>query len=199
MRHILFRTVIFVVIMLLLSTGCSSLFGNPRAQANDHLKEANEAIEEHNQLFEEARSVYDNTKKSVEAGESTTLTEGTTSVEGTTEEGERFVQAQETMQEARDTLAEAREPLSDVQDLNVESEIQDYASSLSNAVDSRLAAEDREIEYYKILEQDPTLSENRQEALDLLAKAGDSYKESENAYARAQEIADANPDLLKKG
>lgn len=184
---------IFVVITLPLSTGCSSLFGNPRAQANEHLKEANEAIEEHNQLFEEARSVYDNTKKSVEAGESTT------SVEVTTEEGERFAQAQESMQEARDTLAGAREPLSDVQNLDVESEIRDYASSLSNAVDSRLTAEDREIEYYKILEQDPTLSENRQEALDLLAKAGDSYKESENAYARAQEIADANPDLLKKG
>ena len=193
MRHILFRTVIFVVITLPLSTGCSSLFGNPRAQANEHLKEANEVIEEHNQLFEEARSVYDNTKKSVEAGESTT------SVEVTTEEGERFAQAQESMQEARDTLAGAREPLSDVQNLDVESEIRDYASSLSNAVDSRLTAEDREIEYYKILEQDPTLSENRQEALDLLAKAGDSYKESENAYARAQEIADANPDLLKKG
>lgn len=193
MIRILFRPVLFVVITLSLSlpAGCSGLFGGPSEQANDRLGEANEAIEEHNRLFEEARDTYEEAREAVESGEST-------SAEATSEETERFAEVRSTMQEARSELAEAREPLSEVQDLDVEPEIKEYAGLLLESVDARLAAEDGEIQYYEILEQDPTLTENREEALDLLAEAGESYQEADEAYGRAQRLAESNPELLKE-
>jgi hypothetical protein len=100
------------------------------------------------------------------------------------------------MQEARDTLEEARDPLSEVQNLEVEAEVQDYAGLLSEAIEAQLAAESREIDFYEILEQDPTLADNRAEAEDTLTEVDDGYQEAEDAYARAQEIAAANPELL---
>jgi hypothetical protein len=178
-----------IILLLSLSIGCSSLFKAPREQANDSIAEANEAIEEHNQLFEEARATYDEAKEAVE--------ENTTG-EASPEEEERITETRTTMQEARSRLAEARGPLSGVQDLDVEPEIKEYAGFLSEAIDAQLVAEDREIDFYELLEQDPILSENREEALEILAEVGDGYEEAENAYRRAQELADANPELLRE-
>ena len=156
MARILVRPVFAVVITLslALSAGCSGISGDPYDQANGYVADANEAIEEHNQLFEEARGTYEEARESVEAGE-------TTSAEATTQEVERITQAREGMEEARDTLEEAREPLSEVQDLEVEAQIQEYAGLLSEAIDAQLAAESREIDFYELLEQDPTLADNR--------------------------------------
>jgi hypothetical protein len=191
MARILVRPVLPVVITLslALSAGCSGVLGTPYDRANGYVADANEAIDEHNRLFEEARATYEGAKDSVETGETTTQ-------EATSQEIGRFTQARTTMQEARDTLEEAREPLSEVQDLEVEAEIQEYAGLLSEAIDAQLAAENREINFYEILEQDPTLADNRQEAEDLLTEVDDGYAEAEDAYNRAQELADANPELL---
>ena len=188
MACVVVRLVLFVVIALSVSllTGCSDLSGNQREQANDYVADANKAIEEHNRLFEEARGTYTEVKEAVEAG-------GTAS-----KEVGRATQTRETMQEARGKLEEAREPLSNVQDLNVDPELKEYAGLLSDALDTQLAAEVKEIEFYEILEQDPALSENRNEAQDALADASDGYKKAKEGYGRAQELADANPELLKK-
>ena len=193
MTRILFRPVLFVVIALslLLSAGCSGLFGDSSEEANGRLGEANEAIQEHNRLFEEARNSYEEAKEAVESGERT-------SGEATSEETERFAEARSTMQEARSELESAREPLSEVQNLDVEPEIKEYAGLLLESIDARLVGEDREIQYYEILEQDPTLAESREEALDLLAEAGESYQEADDTYGRAQELAEANPELLRE-
>ena len=172
--------------------GCSGISLDPYDQANRNVADANEAIEEHNQLFADARSTYEEARGSVEAGE-------TTSAEATTQEVERIAQAREDMQEARTTLEEAREPLSEVQDLAVEAQIQEYAGLLSEAIDAQLAAESREIDFYELLEQDPTLADNREEAEGILTEVGDGYEEAENAYERAREVANANPELLPEG
>ncbi len=186
--HVLVRPVLFVAITLSLPliAGCSSLSSSPREQANDYVVEANQAINEHNRLFEEARGAYTEAREAVEAG-------------GDVSEGEeRITRTRKTMQEARGRLEEAREPLSELQDLNVDPEIKEYARLLLNAVDAQLAAEAGEIEFYEILEQDPVLSENREEALDILSEVDDGYEEAEDAYGRARELADANPELLEE-
>ncbi len=175
-----------ITLSLPLLAGCSGLFGSPREQANDYVGEANQAINEHNRLFEEARSTYTEAKETVEAGED--VSEGE----------ERIARTRETMQEARGRLEEAREPLSELYDLDGDPEIKEYAGLLLNAVDAQLAAEAGEIEFYEILEQDPVLSENREEALHILSEVDDGYEEAEDAYERARELADANPELLKE-
>lgn len=191
MARILVRPVLTVVITLSLAllAGCSGVLADPYDQANVLVADANEAIEEHNQLFEEARGTYEEAKESVESGE-------TASGEATTQEVERLAQARENMQEARDTLQEAREPLSEVQDLEVEAEVQEYATLLSEAIEAQLAGEGGEIGFYELLERDPTLADNREQAEELLTEIGDRYEEAEDAYGRAQELADANPELL---
>jgi tetratricopeptide (TPR) repeat protein len=186
MARILVRPALLVVITLslALSTGCAGLLGGPYDQANGLVDEANEAIEEHNRLFEEARFAYEEAREAVEAGEDAS------------EEAERIAQARETMQEARDELEGAREPLSEVQELDVEPEIGEYARFLSEAVDAQISAEGREVDFYELLEQDPTLEDSRTEAEIILSEVDDGYEEAEEAYERAQEIANANPELL---
>jgi tetratricopeptide (TPR) repeat protein len=100
------------------------------------------------------------------------------------------------MQEARDKLEEALEPLLEVQELDVEREIGEYARALSEAVDAQISAEDREIDFYKLLEQDPTLEDSRAEAENIFSEVDDEYKVAKEAYERAQELANANPELL---
>ncbi len=195
--RILIRPVLLVVITLSLSlaAGCSGLSGDPYEQANDYVAEANEAIEEHNRLFEEARGTYEEAKAAVESGGSSSesSSEKTTVQE---EDIEEIVQARETMQEARDTLDGAREPLSEVQDLDVEEEITQYAVLLAEGVDAQIAAEYREISFYETLEQDPTLEDTREDAEEILTEVGDGYEEAQNSYDRARELAEANPNLL---
>ena len=189
MARILVRPVLAVVITLSLVplVGCSGVFGDPYGEANGHIADANEAIEEHNQRFEEARSAYEEAKESVESGEDTA------------QEEERMAQARENMQEARDTLGEAREQLSEVQELEVQAEVQEYAAILSEAIDAQLAGEGGELAFYELLERDPTLADNREQAEELLTEVGDRYEEARNAYARARELADANLELLPEG
>jgi hypothetical protein len=188
MARILVRPALLAVITLslLLSAGCSGPFGGPYGQANGLVDEANEAIGEHNRLFKEARGAYEEAKQAVEAGEDASG------------EAERFAQARETMQEARSELEGAREPLSEMQELDIEPEIREYARSLSEAVDAQIAAENREIDFYELLEQDPTLEDSREEAEGLLSEVDEGYEEAEEAYGRAQEIAAANPELLRE-
>jgi predicted RNase H-like HicB family nuclease len=102
------------------------------------------------------------------------------------------------MEEAQDTLEEAREPLSELQDLDVDEEIIQYSVLLSESVSAQLSAENREIEFYGLLEQDPTLADTREEAVELLAEVGDGYEEARSSYDRAQELAAANPDLIQE-
>jgi tetratricopeptide (TPR) repeat protein len=189
MVRILVRPVLTVVIMLSLAplAGCSGAVGDPYGQVNEHIADANEAIEEHNQRFEEARSAYEEAKESVESGEDTA------------QEEERMAQARENMQKARDTLGEARGQLSEVQDLEVEAEVKEYAEILSEAIDAQLAGEGGEIGFYELLERDPTLEDNRERAEEILTEVDDRYEEARNAYDRARELADANPDLLPEG
>ncbi|CAA9463307.1 MAG: hypothetical protein AVDCRST_MAG28-3693 [uncultured Rubrobacteraceae bacterium] len=193
MMRILVRPVLLVVITLALSfaTGCSGLSGDPYEQANDYVVEANETIQEHNRLFEEARGTYEEARAAVESG-------GSSSDDDTIQEEdiEEIAQARETMQEARDTLDGAREPLSEIQDLNVEEEITQYAVLLAEGVDAQIAAENREITFYETLEQDLTLEDNREDTEEILTEIGDGYKEAQNSYDRARELAEANPNLL---
>jgi TolA-binding protein len=126
-------------------------------------------------------------KESVESGEDTA------------QEEERMAQARENMQKARDTLGEARGQLSEVQDLEVEAEVKEYAEILSEAIDAQLAGEGGEIGFYELLERDPTLEDNRERAKEILTEVDDRYEEARNAYDRARELADANPDLLPEG
>ena len=194
MARILVRPIFTVVIALslALSVGCSGVFGDSYDQANRHVADANEAIEEHNQRFEEARGAYEEAKESVESGE-------VGSDEANAQDTERIAQAQENMQEARDTLEEAREQLSEVQDLEVEAEVQEYAVLLSEAIDTQLAGEGGEIGFYELLERDPTLADNRKQAEEILTEVDDRYEEARNAYDRARELADANPEFLPEG
>ncbi|HZY56350.1 MAG TPA: hypothetical protein VFE09_00975, partial [Rubrobacteraceae bacterium] len=187
MAHILVRQVHFVVMALLLLfllTGCSSLFQDPLAQANDSVAEANEAIAEHNALFKEARNLYEEGKEAVETEEESS------------ERAERMAQARKLMQDARDNLEEAREPLAGVENLEVDPEVKEYAQLLTDALDAQLAAEAREIELYEISESDPEFDNNRDRAEDLLTKIGEGYQRATGSYSRAHEFADANPDLF---
>ena len=82
--------------------------------------------------------------------------------------------------------------------LDVELEIEEYARSLSEAVNAQISAEGHEIDFYELLEQDSTLENGRTEAEDILSEVDEGYEEAEEAYERAQEIADANPELLRE-
>jgi hypothetical protein len=197
MAHILVRTILLIVITLssFLAAGCSGLFGDPYDQANYYVDEANKAIEEHNRLFEEARGTYEKAKESVESTEASSKGN---SRETTVQQAENITQARETMEGARDALDEAREPLSEVQDLDVEEEIIQYSMLLSESVNAQIRAENREIDFYALLEEDPTLSDDRKEAEDRLTEVGDGYKEADDDYNRAQDLAAANPDLLQE-
>jgi hypothetical protein len=189
MMPILVRLVLFVVITLSLSlllAGCSGGSSDSLEQANESVVEANEAINEHNDLFDGARNLYEEAREAIEDGEEPS------------EEAERVTQARETMQEARDNLEEARDSLTTVQNLQVDSTVKEYAQLLTDTLDAQLAAEAREIEFYEILEEDPTLDEDRERALDLLTQISEGYQRAKDSYGQAQELADANPELLRE-
>ncbi len=181
--------IVAITLTLLLGAGCSS----SSEQADSFIADANEAIAEHNQLFEEARGTYDAAKETIEAGKGSsgesTSAGGTTSATDNAQEVEQVGRARETMQQARERLQDARTPLAKVQDLDVEQAIIDYTALLSEAVDAQIAAEEQEIAYYELLERDPILSDNREEALSLLSEAGNGYAEAQDAYDRAQEVS----------
>ncbi|QIN80071.1 hypothetical protein GBA65_17820 [Rubrobacter marinus] len=172
-----------ITLSLLLVAGCSAS-GGPREQANEAIAEANETVAEHDRLFEEARQTYEGAREAIEAGEDPEA------------QAERVAEARGTLTEARARLEEAREPLLGVQNLDVEPEIKDYAGLVAEAMDAQLEAEAAEIEFYEILESDPILRGDREQALDTLSEVEESYERAEASYARSREVADANPELI---
>jgi DNA repair exonuclease SbcCD ATPase subunit len=179
-----YASVVVILLALVPLAGCSGLFADPREEANEAIAEANDSIAEHNRLFEQARDTYADVKEKVESGDDPS------------KEKERIADARNTLQEARTNLQDARESLSGVQDLDVDETVKEYAGLLSEAMDAQLAAEAKEIEFYGILEEDPALEERREEALDLLSEVGDGYEKAEEAYGKARELANNNPDVL---
>lgn len=176
--------IVVITLSLLLPAGCSGASGDPREQANDAIAEANETIAEHDRLFGEARETYEGAREAIENGEDPQA------------QAERVAQARETLADARASLEDARAPLLEVRSLDVEPEIKEYAGLVTEAMDAQLEAEAGEMEFYEILEADPILERDRERALDTLSEVGESYDRAEASYARARELADANPELV---
>jgi len=188
MTYIINRPAPIVVILLsaILLSGCSGMFGqSPREQADEAISSANESISEHNKLFDQARSTYSDVKKKIEAGDDPS------------KEKDNITTAKNNLQEARTHLQDAKGSLETVDDLDVDPAVKEYAGLLSKAMQDQLDAEAKEIEFYGILEQDPALENNREEALDLLSEVGEGYKEAEKTYSEAQDLADAHPKLIE--
>ena len=188
MQHMINRRAFSVVILLssLLLAGCSGVFGeSPGEQADRAINEANDAIADHNKLFDQARSTYTDVKQEIEAGNDPSAQQ------------DRITEARQRMEEARSRLQDARDSLEGVNDLDVDQTVKRYASTLSDAMAAQISAEDREIEFYALLEEDPSLQDNREEAENLLQQVGDDYERAEQAYAEARELADQNPELIE--
>ena len=188
MRYMINRPAPVVVILLsaLVLAGCSAVFGeSPREQADKAISNANESISKHNVLFDDARSTYANVKQKIESGDDPS------------KEKDNIAEAKDTLEKARRYLQDARESLGTVADLDVDPTVKEYASLLSEAMDAQLAAEAKEIEFYGILEEDPALQNNREEALDLLSEVGEGYKKAEKTYDEAQNLANAHPKLIE--
>jgi len=178
------------VVVILLSAfvlaGCSAVFGeNPREQADEAISKANESISEHNVLFDDARATYADVKQKIESGDDPS------------KEKDNIAEAKNTLEKARKYLQDARESLGTVAELDVDPSVKEYARLLSEAMDAQLSAEAKEIEFYGILEEDPALQNNREEALDLLSEVGEGYQQAENTYDKAQNVANANPKLIQ--
>lgn len=187
MHHMINRRAFCVVIFsTLLLTGCSGLFGpSPGEQADEAISKANGAIAEHNRLFDDARGTYADVKKEIEAGNDPSAQQ------------DRITEAREKMERARSKLQEARDSLGGVNDLDVDPAVKRYAGTLSDAMEAQISAEDQEIQFYTLLEEDPSLQDNREEAENLLEQVGDDYERAEQAYAEARDLADENPDLIE--
>jgi hypothetical protein len=178
------------VVVILLSAfalaGCSAVFGeDPHEKADQAISDANESISEHNALFDEARSTYADVKQKIESGDDPS------------KEKDNIAEAKNSLEKARTYLQDARESLVTVSELDVDPSVKEYASLLSEAMDAQLAAEAKEIEFYGILEEDPALQNNRDEALDLLSEVGEGYQKAEQTYDEAQNLANANPRLIE--
>jgi hypothetical protein len=188
MRYMINRLASVVVILLsaFVLAGCSAFLGeNPREEADQAISNANESISEHNVLFDEARSTYADVKQKIESGDDPS------------KEKDNIAQAKSSLEKARTYLQDARESLVTVSELDVDPSVQEYAGLLSEAMDAQLAAEAKEIEFYSILEEDPALQNNRDEALDLLSEVGEGYQKAEQTYDEAQNLANANPRLIE--
>jgi hypothetical protein len=188
MRYMINRLAPVVVILLsaFVLAGCSAVFGeNPREQADQAISNANKSIAQHNELFEDARSTYADVKQKIESGEDPS------------KEKDNIAEAKNTLEKARAHLQDARESLGTVAELDVDPSVQEYARLLSEAMDAQLAAEAKEIEFYGILEEDPTLQNNREEALALLSEVGEGYQKAEQTYDEAQNLANSNPELIE--
>ena len=188
MQHMINRRAFSVVILLssLLLAGCSGVFGeSPGEKADQAITEANGAIAEHNRLFDQARATYTDVKQQIEAGEDPSAQQ------------DRITEAREKMEQARSRLQDARDSLETVNDLDVDPAVKRYAGTLSDAMGAQISAEDREIEFYALLQEDPSLENNREEAENLLEQVGDDYERAEQDYAEARELTDENPELIE--
>lgn len=177
---------VVILLSVFAIAGCSGIVGDsPREQADEAISNANESISEHNESFDAARSTYADVKQKIEAGDDPS------------KEKDNITEAKNDLEEARTHLQEARESLETVEKVDVDPAVKEYAALLSGAMQDQLDAEAKEIEFYGILEEDPALENNRDEALDLLSEVGDGYQEAEKAYGEAQDVADAHPKLIE--
>lgn len=194
MAHMINRPTLIVVITLstFLLGGCSGLLGEPpQERANEAISEANEAVARHNELFQQTRSTYQDVKQRIESSG------GEGGENAFQEEKERIAEARSTLEEARGNLEDARGSLEGVQGIEeLDPAVSEYARTLSEAMEAQLDAETQEIQFYDLLEEDPILEDNRDEAQQLLSEAGDNYQQAESSYEEAQEIANSNPDVL---
>lgn len=182
------RFVNLFFVIALAATGCAAPGGEEDRKAvenaNRAIESANEAVAEHDRLFLEARKLYEESFAAIEDGRPPDR------------EVARIRRARETLGEARGKLDEAREPLGRVEDLDVAPEVKEYARLLSEAMETRAAAEDREIEYYRILERDPVLAREREKATKTLGEAREGYEKAEVAQDRVQELTESEPNLF---
>lgn len=194
MAQIINRPTLIVVITLstFLLGGCSGFLGDtPQEQANSDISAANEAVAEHNELFQQTRDTYQDVKQKIESsgGEG-----GDDAFQG---EKDRISEARSTLEEARGNLEDAQSSLESVQDIDdLNPAVKEYSQTLSEAMAAQIEAETEEIKFYDLLEEDPILENNRDEAQKLLSDAGDSYQQAENSYEKAQGLANSNPDVL---
>ena len=75
---------------------------------------------------------------------------------------DQITEAREKMEDARTRLQEARDSLGNVNDLDVDPAVKRYAATLSDAMEAQISAEDSEIQFYTLLEEDPALENNRE-------------------------------------
>ena len=175
-----------ILLSTLLCVGCSGVFGeSPGEQADRAIIEANRDIAEHNRLFDQARATYADVKSEIEAGNDPSAQQ------------DRITEARARMEEASSSLQEARSSLESIDDLDVDPAVKRYANTLSGAMEAQISAEESEIEFYALLEEDPSLENNREEAENLLEQVGNDYEEAEQDYAEARQLADENPDLIE--
>ena len=188
MTYMITRLTPAVVILLsaFLLSGCSGVFGeDPRQQADEAISDANKSISEHNELFDEARSTYADVKQKIESGDDPS------------KEKDNITEAKNALEKARQDLKDARGSLGTVEDLDVDPSVKKYARLLTKAMDAQLTAEAKEIDFYGLLEEDPALENNREKALDLLSEVGAGYKRAEKTYDKAQDFANAHPNLIE--
>ncbi|MDN5697018.1 MAG: hypothetical protein L0G70_03460 [Rubrobacter sp.] len=186
MAHILNRKSRAFVILLsslvasLALSGCSE---SPRQQANQDIESANEEISAHNELYGEARATYEEARGSTQE-----QSEGTTQSRSVSD-------ARQTMQEARSRLQQARDEISGIRDLDVSEELMEYSRTLDGALEAQIRAEQREIDFYELAEEDPALEDNRERAIGILDEAENAYEEAEEGYEEAAEIGNSNPQM----
>lgn len=194
MAHIINRSTLIVVITFasFFLGGCSGFLGEtPQERANADISAANESVARHNELFQQTRNTYQDVKKKIESsgGEG-----GDDAFQG---EKDRISEARSNLEEARGDLEDARSSLEGVQDIDeLDPAVKEYSRTLSAAMDSQVQAETQEISFYDLLEEDPILEDNRDEAQKLLSDAGDNYQQAENSYEEAKELANSNPEVL---
>ncbi len=135
-------------------------------------------------LFNQSRSAYEEVKNGLESGGDPSRQE------------DRIAETRDTLEEAQSNLQDAQDSLSGVEDLEVDPVVKEYARVLSGAMDAQIEAEDTEIEFYNTLEEDPALENTREEALDLLSQADESYQQAQDSYAQARGVARRNPELI---
>lgn len=176
--------VVFISWLVLLIAGCG-ISRDPLEIANEAISRANDGISEHNGLFVESRRTYREAREAIESGEDPPS------------QTERISQATDSLREARSSLEEARSQLTEIQDLEVEQAIKDYADTLARAIDAQLEAEARELEFYEILQEDPALGERRQEATKITRQASEGYERATQLYEEAGELADSNPGIIE--
>ncbi len=187
MSYIVNRSTLAVVIALaalVLISGCSSNPENPRKKANEAVAQANESVAKHNKLFEQSRSTYDQAKTALESGKDPSGQKA------------KITEAKNTLDKAGNNLRDARESLKKIQSMDVNKAVKKYTSLLSSAMGDQISAEDKEAEFYGILEKDPTLKDNRKKAETLLSEVSKSYGKSREAYKKARDFAKSNPNVL---